>query len=126
VTDGQLVVDGIPVAFEPDDSVAIAIVRSGGWPSSGGTLCLAGDCGNCLVEVDGVAYVRSCQVGASAGLEVRRHPAEGKPVLPEAAGPETEISRPPRPRRRRGHRRRRDRAQVRGCGPIGRPERRAS
>jgi glycine cleavage system aminomethyltransferase T len=90
VTDG-FVVDGTPVAFEPDDSVAIAIVRSGGWPSSGGTLCLAGDCGNCLVEVDGVAYIRSCQVGASAGLEVRRHPAEGKPVLPEAGDAEREA-----------------------------------
>ncbi|HKG18926.1 MAG TPA: 2Fe-2S iron-sulfur cluster-binding protein, partial [Candidatus Limnocylindrales bacterium] len=82
---GQVVVDGQSMAFEPGDSVAIAIVRSGGWPSTGGTLCLAGDCGNCLVEVDGVAYVRSCQVAAREGLDVRRHPAVAKPILPASA-----------------------------------------
>jgi glycine cleavage system T protein len=82
---GQVVVDGQSIAFEPGDSVAIAIVRSGGWPSTGGTLCLAGDCGNCLVEVEGVAYVRSCQVAAREGLDVRRHPAVAKPILPASA-----------------------------------------
>jgi glycine cleavage system aminomethyltransferase T len=91
VTDEDFVVDGSLLAFEAGDSVAVAIVRSGGWPSVGGTLCLAGDCGNCLVEVDGISYVRSCQVAARAGLDVRRHPAEGKPVLPAAAEPETDI-----------------------------------
>jgi glycine cleavage system aminomethyltransferase T len=89
---GRIVVDGQPTDFAEGDSVAIAIVRSGGWPSAGGTLCLAGDCGNCLVEVDGVAYVRSCQVAATAGLEVRRHPVEGKPVLPGTAEPGVEIA----------------------------------
>jgi glycine cleavage system aminomethyltransferase T len=88
---GRIVVDGEPIDFAEGDSVAIAIVRSGGWPSTGGMLCLAGDCGNCLVEVDGVAYVRSCQVAAQAGLDVRRHPAEGQPILPAAAGPEADI-----------------------------------
>ena len=88
---GRIVVDGESTAFADGDSVAIAIVRSGGWPSTGGTLCLAGDCGNCLVEVDGIAYVRSCQEAARAGLEVRRHPAEGKPILPTADGPELDI-----------------------------------
>ena len=82
---GEFQVDGASVPSEDGDSVAVAIVRSGGWPSAGGTLCLAGDCGNCLVEADGVAYVRSCQLAARAGMEVRRHPAEGKPVLPDAA-----------------------------------------
>ena len=48
VTEGRIVVDGRPIAFEPGDSVAVAIVRAGEVPGRGGTLCLAGDCGNCL------------------------------------------------------------------------------
>ena len=79
---GRIVVDGRPIAFEPDDSVAIAILREGEAPGRGGTLCLAGDCGNCLAVVDGVAYVRSCQVPARAGTVVQRHPADGNPPLP--------------------------------------------
>ncbi|MBA2381105.1 MAG: (2Fe-2S)-binding protein, partial [Chloroflexi bacterium] len=79
---GRIVVDGRPVPFEPDDSVAIAIVRAGDVPGRGGTLCLAGDCGNCLATVNGVAYVRTCQVAALPGTVVGRHPAEGKPALP--------------------------------------------
>jgi glycine cleavage system aminomethyltransferase T len=89
VTDPQhIVVDGHPLEFRPDDSVAIAILRAGESPAQGGTLCLAGDCGNCLVEVDGVAYVRSCQVRARPGLTVRRHPAEGMPPLPAVSDPD--------------------------------------
>jgi glycine cleavage system aminomethyltransferase T len=82
VTEDFLVVDGRPIAFEPDDSVAVAIVRAGEAPARGGTLCLAGDCGNCLGVVDGVAYVRTCQIPASAGAIVERHPAGGLPPLP--------------------------------------------
>jgi sarcosine oxidase subunit alpha len=82
VTDGRIVVDGRPVEFRNGDSVAIAILRTGEVPAHGGCLCLAGDCGNCLAEVDGVAYVRTCQVDARPGTVVRRHPAEGKPELP--------------------------------------------
>ena len=51
---GRIVVDGKPMAFEPGDSVAIAMIRAGTWPGRGGTLCLAGDCGNCLADVDGI------------------------------------------------------------------------
>jgi len=82
VTDGRVVVDGRPIAFVEGDSVAIAIVRAGEVPGRGGALCLAGDCGNCLATVDGVAYVRTCQVAARPGTVVVRHPAEGKPQLP--------------------------------------------
>jgi glycine cleavage system aminomethyltransferase T len=78
----RIVVDARPLAFEPDDSVAIAIVRAGEVPGRGGALCLAGDCGNCLATVDGVAYVRTCQVAARPGTVVERHPAVGKPLLP--------------------------------------------
>jgi glycine cleavage system aminomethyltransferase T len=79
---GRIVVDGRPLAFRPGDSVAIAILRAGEQPGSGGTLCLAGDCGNCLAQVDGVAYVRTCQTEARPGTEVRRHPSDGLPPLP--------------------------------------------
>jgi len=47
----RIVVDGGPIAYEPGDSVAIAILRAGQSPGRGGTLCLAGDCGNCVAEV---------------------------------------------------------------------------
>jgi glycine cleavage system aminomethyltransferase T len=77
-----VVVDGRPIEAREGDSVAVAIVRAGEWPSAGGTLCLAGDCGTCLATVDGVAYVRTCQVAARPGTVVQRHPAEGKPDLP--------------------------------------------
>ena len=98
----RIVVDGRPVAFEPGDSIAVAIVRDGEVPGRGGTLCLAGDCGNCLAEVDGVAYVRTCQVPARPGLPVIRHPAREMPPLPVVAaaglttpptGPEIDVRR---------------------------------
>ena len=82
VVGGRLVVDGRPVDFEPGDSVAVAMLRAGGTPGRGGTLCLAGDCGNCLAQVDGIAYVRTCQTAARPGLSVVTHPAEGLPALP--------------------------------------------
>jgi glycine cleavage system aminomethyltransferase T len=81
-SDGRIVVDGRPIPFEPGDSVALATLRAGEVPSRGGTLCLAGDCGNCLATVDGVAYVRTCQMAARPGLAVVRHPSTGLPPLP--------------------------------------------
>jgi glycine cleavage system aminomethyltransferase T len=83
---GRIVVDGRPVPFAAGDSVAIAILRSGTTPAGPGTLCLAGDCGNCLAQVDGVAYVRTCQVKTRPGLSVVRHPQDGLPPLPEISG----------------------------------------
>jgi glycine cleavage system aminomethyltransferase T len=82
---GRIVVDGRPVAFEAGDSVAVAILRGGEVPGRGGALCLAGDCGNCLAEVDGTAYVRSCQTAARPGLRVARHPDGAMPALPVVA-----------------------------------------
>ena len=40
---GRIVVDGRPVVFEPGESVALAILRTGATPAGGGTLCLSGD-----------------------------------------------------------------------------------
>jgi hypothetical protein len=102
VTDGRVVVDGRPIGYQAGDSVAVAIVRAGEVPGRGGALCLAGDCGNCLATVDGVAYVRTCQVPAQPGSVVVRHPATGKPPLPvldtgdltrTPVGPETAVQR---------------------------------
>ena len=88
---GRFVLDGRRLPYEPGDTVAIAILRAGEHPKNGGTLCLAGDCGNCVAEVDGIAYVRTCQTPASAELEVRRHPADGAPAWHDPAPEPAEI-----------------------------------
>ena len=94
MTDGRIVVDGRPIEAHEGDSIAIAIVRAGEPPARGGTLCLAGDCGNCLAVVDGVAYVRTCQVPARAGTVVARHPVDGNPPLPvDEARREVDVAR---------------------------------
>ncbi|MEJ7747655.1 MAG: 2Fe-2S iron-sulfur cluster-binding protein, partial [Candidatus Limnocylindrales bacterium] len=83
---GRIVVDGVPIEARTADSVAVAILRAGEVPGRGGTLCLAGDCGNCVANVDGVAYVRTCQTPARPGLRVVRHPPAAMPPLPTATG----------------------------------------
>ena len=97
-TVGRIVVDGRPIDHRAGDSVAIAILRTGEVPGRGGPLCLAGDCGSCLASVGGVAYVRTCQVAASPGLVVERHPADGLPALPDVRRPDATA---PVPARRR-------------------------
>ena len=96
MSEGRIVVDGRPIECDAGFSVAVAIVRAGEVPGRGGALCLAGDCGNCLAEVDGIAYVRTCQVAARPGTVVRRHPPTGKPPLPVVDA--TDLSRLPRRR----------------------------
>jgi glycine cleavage system aminomethyltransferase T len=81
---GRIVVDGRPIPYEPGDSVAVAILRTGEVPGRGGALCLAGDCGNCLAEVDGSAYARTCLVPARPGLAAIRHPLRTLPPLPRS------------------------------------------
>lgn len=88
---GRFVLDGRRLSYEPGDSLAVAIVRAGEHPKYGGTLCLAGDCGNCVAEVDGIAYVRTCQTAARDGLDVRRHPADGGPAWHDPAGEPREV-----------------------------------
>jgi len=83
---GHIVVDGRAIETREGDTVALAVLRAGEVPGRGGTLCLAGDCGNCLAIVDGEAYVRTCQVAARPGLVVERHPARGNPPLPRVDG----------------------------------------
>jgi glycine cleavage system aminomethyltransferase T len=93
---GRIVVDGRPVEFEAGDDVALAILRTGESPGHGGTLCLAGDCQNCLGTVDGVAFVRTCQTHCVPGLGVTRHPVEGLPPLPEVRASNLTTSPPSR------------------------------
>jgi glycine cleavage system aminomethyltransferase T len=93
---GRIVVDGHPIPFGPGDSIAIAILRAGERLGPGGTLCLAGDCGNCLVQVDGVAYVRSCQAAPRPGLVVERHPHVDMPPLPVVTDPDLSVAPPGR------------------------------
>ncbi len=77
----RIVVDDQPIDYAEGDSVAVAIVRAGQHPQHGGPLCLAGDCGNCCAEIDGVAFTRTCLTPARPGLRVSRHPAVGAPPL---------------------------------------------
>jgi glycine cleavage system T protein len=86
---GRFLLDGMAQTFEPGDTIAMAVVRAGGHPGHGGTLCLAGDCGSCVARVDGIAYVRTCLTPAHEGLAVERHPADGPPGWAEAPASRT-------------------------------------
>ncbi len=85
----QISVDGTPVHFQPGDNLLVAMLRAGLHPTGGGCLCLAGDCPHCLAVVDGVGYVRTCQVAARGGVVVARHHADGGRPHLIAAGRET-------------------------------------
>jgi glycine cleavage system aminomethyltransferase T len=77
----RLIFDGQPIEFEAGDSALVALLRSGKRPTPGGCLCLGGDCPHCLATVDGVSYVRTCQVAAQPGMIIERHPEGGDPPL---------------------------------------------
>ncbi len=78
----RITVDGVPVAFTEGDSVLVTLLRAGLHPTGGGCLCLGGDCSRCLATVDGVGYVRTCQMPAREGLVVEReHAGDGRPPL---------------------------------------------
>jgi glycine cleavage system aminomethyltransferase T len=83
----RMIVNGRPSEFTPGESVLIALLRAGNHPTGGGCLCLAGDCPHCLATVDGVAYVRTCQVAARPGQIVALDHARGYPPLPEETRP---------------------------------------
>lgn len=77
----RLVFDGRPIELAAGDTALVAILRAGLHPGQGGCLCLGGDCPHCLAIVDGVAYVRTCQTPARAGMIIDRHPGDGYPPL---------------------------------------------
>lgn len=84
----NLIYNGKPLAFRDGDSVLIALLRSGVYPSRGGCLCLAGDCPHCLATVDGISYSRTCRISARPGMVVDSHPFEGLPALtPDCPNP---------------------------------------
>lgn len=77
-----LLVDGQPIEAHAGESLLLAMLRAGLHPTGGGCVCLGGDCPNCLVTVDGIAYTRSCQVKAEAGMRVTRdHVGDEGPAL---------------------------------------------
>ena len=84
----RIVYDGMPIDYEPGDSAAIAAVRNGQHPARGGTLCLAGDCGNCVAVIDGTPWMKTCQTPARPGMVVTRHP-NGSHPSPD--GPEHHV-----------------------------------
>ncbi len=82
-----LLVNGQRVEAQAGDNLLVAMLRTGLHPTGGGCLCLGGDCPNCLVTVDGVAYTRSCQVPARDGMVLRRDHLGGEEpaLLPDEA-----------------------------------------
>lgn len=100
---------GREIAWRAGDSVAVAALRAGVEPSLGGCLCMAGDCGNCLVAVDGVGFRRACLEPARDGILVEPQPADAAPPMPPPA---------PAPARHAEHRFRD--VVVIGAGPAGR------
>lgn len=70
--------DGAPVPAHPDDTVAAALIAAGELMTSRsakyrrprGAYCLLGDCGTCLVRVDGQPNVRACLTAVRPGMRV--------------------------------------------------------
>lgn len=90
-------IDQRTVAVEASDSLLVNLLRHGIHPTGGGCLCLTGDCPHCVVSVDGVGYVRSCQTMPREGMRVeRRHHAGSRPPLIDhpSLGPPPPRTRP--------------------------------
>ena len=73
----RIIVDGKPIPFSDNDTLLAAMLKADKHPTGGGTLCCGGDCSHCLATVDGVAYIRSCQVRAKPGMVVERQHCDG-------------------------------------------------
>lgn len=78
--------DGADVPAGPDDTVASALIAAGELMTSRsakyrrprGAYCLLGDCGTCLVRVDGRPNVRACLTAVRDGMQVASQNSYGE------------------------------------------------
>jgi sarcosine oxidase, subunit alpha len=74
-----IVYDERPIAADPRDTVSSALLRAGVVATSRslkfrrprGPYCLRGDCGTCLVRIDGVPNLRACTTAVRDGMIVK-------------------------------------------------------
>ena len=79
----RIIIDGKPESFDENESVLATMLKAGQHPTGGGALCCGGDCPHCLATVDGVSYVRTCQIKPKPGMVVSRdHIQHRYPPLP--------------------------------------------
>ncbi len=80
----KIIVDGTPIEAEAGESVLAAMLKANVHPTGGGCLCCGGDCPHCLATVDGVSYMRTCQVHVHPGQVVQRHHyGQVEPPMPQ-------------------------------------------
>ena len=80
----RLIVDGRPIEYNESDTVLTAMLRAGEHPTGGGCLCCGGDCPYCVATVNGVSYVRTCQMRPTPGMVIETHHKNGEyPPLPQ-------------------------------------------
>ncbi len=75
-------VDGRAVEAQPEDTVAVVLLREGVVPagevSGRGLFCGMGSCYECHAVVDDVPLTRTCMTTASPGMKVLTRTAEGR------------------------------------------------
>ncbi len=87
----QITWDGRPVAATVHDTISSALLAAGHLMTSRspkyrrprGAYCLLGDCGTCLVRVDGHPNIRACLTAVQPGMQVTRQNSHG-PIDPTA------------------------------------------
>ena len=81
----EIVVDGLPVTAFEGESVAAALLASGRHRlrttarlrESRGMYCGIGVCFDCVMTVDGIPNVRTCQTPVRAGMRIESQQGEG-------------------------------------------------
>ena len=85
-------VDGKAIPSEAGETLLVTMLRAGIAPTDRGPLCCGGDCAHCLATVDGISYVRTCQVQAKKGQVVRRDHLSGYPPITTPADDTQSVS----------------------------------